>query len=55
LGVFSKADLFTEFPKLPSGFPLRLSGLTGAGVAEWLNEVLAGSRIPGGRLLDVDY
>jgi len=55
LVCFSKADLYTDFPELPSGFALRLSGTTGRGVSEWLHEVLAGSRIPGSRLLEVDY
>lgn len=55
LVCFSRADLFTEFPELPSGFALRLSGTTGEGVTEWLHEVLAGTRIPGGRHLKVDY
>ena len=34
---------------------MRLSAVTGEGVAEWLDEVLAGSRVPGSRLLEVDY
>ena len=55
LVCFSKADLYTEFPELPTGFALRLSGSTGDGVSEWLHEVLAGNRIPGSRLLEVDY
>jgi hypothetical protein len=52
---FSKADLFTEFPALETGVDFHLSGRTGRGIAEWLHEVLAGSRIAGSRLLDIDY
>ena len=56
LVCFSKADLHTDFPPLPSGFALRISATTGEGVPEWLHEVLAGSRIAGSRLLqEVDY
>jgi hypothetical protein len=55
LVCFSKADLYTDFPELPSGFATRLSGTTGEGVSEWLIEVLSGSKIPGARLLKVDY
>jgi hypothetical protein len=36
--------------------PLRyLSGVTGEGVAAWLDEVLAGSIAPGAHILDLDY
>ena len=53
---FSKADLYNEFPTLPWGVASRLSPVTGEGVAGWLREVLAGSHIPGSRILeDVDY
>jgi hypothetical protein len=55
LVCFSKADLYTEFPELPTGFALRLSASTGEGVSEWLHEVLAGHIAPGSRLLEVDY
>ena len=33
----------------------RLSPRTGAGVEGWLDQVLSGNRIAGGRILDVDY
>jgi CobW/HypB/UreG, nucleotide-binding domain len=56
LVCFSKADLYTEFPELPSGPASRLSSITGQGVSEWLREVLGGTGQAGGRLLeDVDY
>ena len=51
---FNKADLYSEFPAI-SGAPVRyLSALTGQGVAEWLDEVLAGE-ISGGKILEIDY
>ena len=55
LVCFSKADVNSEYPDLPSGFAFRLSAKTGEGVAEWLAEVLAGTRVAGGRLLEVNY
>lgn len=55
LVCFSKADLYSDFPELPSGFASRLSGSTGEGVSEWLHEVLAGARAPGSKVLEVDY
>jgi CobW/HypB/UreG, nucleotide-binding domain len=52
---FTRADRYREFPYL-DGAPLRyLSGATGEGVAEWLDEVLAGRLAPGARILDIDY
>jgi len=55
LVCFSKSDLHSEFPELPGGFALRLSAATGDGLDEWLAEILAGARIAGSRVLDVDY
>ena len=52
---FTKVDLHTEFPNI-TGAPVRyLSALTGQGVAEWLDEVLAGEVPSGGRILEIDY
>jgi CobW/HypB/UreG, nucleotide-binding domain len=52
---FTKMDCHNEFPSV-SGAPARyLSALTGQGVAEWLDEVLAGEIPSGGRILDIDY
>jgi Ni2+-binding GTPase involved in maturation of urease and hydrogenase len=48
----NKSDLHSS---CPAPYDMRLSALTGEGVAEWLDEVLAGSRVPGSRLLEVDY
>jgi hypothetical protein len=52
---FSKADLFSEYPALDAVVDFHLSARTGAGLAEWLREVLAGTRVSGARLLDIDY
>lgn len=52
---FTKTDQHNEFPSV-SGAPVRyLSALGGQGVAEWLDEVLAGEISPGGKILDIDY
>ena len=52
---FTKADRHRDFPQL-TGAPVRyLSALTGQGVREWLDEVLAGQIPAGGRILDIDY
>ncbi len=52
---FTKSDLHHDGPDL-SGAPIRyLSAVTGQGVAEWLDEVLAGDIPSGGRILDIDY
>ncbi|MBS1829258.1 MAG: hypothetical protein JST93_28405 [Acidobacteria bacterium] len=42
----TKADLYPE---------AQLSARTGQGIAEWLQEVLAGTTTAGSRLLDIDY
>ncbi len=55
LVCFNKVDRHSEFPNI-TGAPVRyLSALTGQGVAEWLDEVLAGEVPSGGRILDIDY
>jgi hypothetical protein len=52
---FTKTDRHTEFPNI-AGAPVRyLSALTGQGVAEWLDEVLAGEIPSGNKILDIDY
>jgi hypothetical protein len=54
LACFTKADLHAAFPRL-DGVPVRyLSSHTGQGVAEWLDETLAG-RFPATKILDLDY
>jgi CobW/HypB/UreG, nucleotide-binding domain len=55
LVVFTKADLYPEAPDLPGVAARRVSAQSGAGVAEWLDEVLSGRLPAGGHLLDVDY
>jgi hypothetical protein len=51
---FTKADLHKDFPEI-TGAPLRyISGLTGQGVREWLDEILAGA-VSGGKILEIDY
>jgi CobW/HypB/UreG, nucleotide-binding domain len=52
---FNKSDRYSEFPNL-TGAPVRyLSALTGQGVAEWLDEALAGEIPSGGKILEIDY
>jgi hypothetical protein len=52
---FTKSDVFQEYPAI-TGAPIRhLSAVTGQGVAEWLDEVLAGDVRAGGKILEIDY
>ena len=51
----TKEDLDPGRVELPFPIDFRLSGKTGLGVEDWLNEVITPSRIVGARLLDVDY
>jgi Ni2+-binding GTPase involved in maturation of urease and hydrogenase len=48
----AKADLYPD-SEIPADF--RISSVTGAGVSEWLDEVLSGRRVAGSRILTVDY
>jgi hypothetical protein len=51
----TKSDLHQDHPDI-AGAPVRyLSAVTGQGVAEWLDEVLAGDMASGARILDIDY
>ena len=52
---FTKTDLYSEFPELPRPVDFRVSAETGEGVREWLRELFAGTRIAGGRVLEIDY
>jgi hypothetical protein len=52
---FSKSDLHRSLPRIPGVDARPLSAQTGAGVAEWLDEVLSWEGAPGTRLLDIDY
>jgi hypothetical protein len=51
----TRIDRHSVCPALPVPVDFRLSGVTGQGVAEWLDAVRSGSRVVGARLLDVDY
>ena len=53
--VFTKSDLYADAPELPGIAARRVSARTGAGVAEWLDEMLSGRLRAGGHLLDIDY
>jgi hypothetical protein len=55
LVCLTKADLYSGTPVLPVPVDFRLSAKTGNGVENWLNEILASSRVVGAHLLDVDY
>ncbi len=55
VACFTRADLYAEFPELPGCAPRRLSAITGEGVKEWLDEVLAGEASAGAHPLQVDY
>src|SRR5689334_10242099 len=52
---FSKADLHKSFPPLVGVDARPLSARTGAGIAEWLDQVLSGQYMVGARLLEIDY
>lgn len=52
---FSKADLHGSFPPLPGVNARPLSARTGAGVGEWLDQILSGENTVGARLLEIDY
>ncbi|MBV8550480.1 MAG: hypothetical protein JOY54_04215 [Acidobacteriaceae bacterium] len=51
----TKQDLYPEPVALPVPTDFHLSGLTGAGIQPWLDEMLQTTRVVGARLLDVDY
>ncbi|HEX4228531.1 MAG TPA: GTP-binding protein [Bryobacteraceae bacterium] len=51
----TKEDLHPSQVELPIPIDFRLSGKTGLGVEDWLNEVMTPTRIIGARLLDLDY
>lgn len=55
LVCFTKMDLHNEIPNIASAPVRYLSALTGRGVAEWLDEILAGQIASGGRILQIDY
>jgi CobW/HypB/UreG family nucleotide-binding protein len=55
LVCFTKADLHSEFPKMPGPSIRQISAKTGQGVAAWLDEVLSGRLLVGSEILDIDY
>lgn len=55
LVCLTKSDLYSGTPVLPVPVDFTLSAKTGDGVENWLNEVLASTRIVGAHLLEVDY
>jgi molybdopterin-guanine dinucleotide biosynthesis protein len=53
---FSKCDLHSDFPALPSAAPVRrLSAWSGWGVSAWLHEIFSGQIAPGHVTLEIDY
>ena len=52
---FSKADQYQDFPPIPGVEARPISAQTGAGLAEWLKEVLSWDGTAGTHLLDIDY
>ena len=55
----AEADILclTKSDRYESNLPVdyRLSAVTGEGIAEWLDDILHGTRMVGGKLLEVDY
>ena len=51
----SKRDLEIRSPDVPFPIDFQLSAQTGEGVDEWLDEILATTRVVGAGLLEVDY
>jgi len=55
LVCMAKADLYPGDAGIPGLETRRLSAKTGQGVAEWLDEILFGSREAGSTTLEIDY
>ncbi len=55
LVCFTKSDLCRDTPALGSVPTLRVSSVTGEGLAEWIEEILGGGRRPGMKVLEIDY
>ncbi|MGH9664270.1 MAG: GTP-binding protein, partial [Bryobacteraceae bacterium] len=55
LVCFTKADVDPDVPELPGTRVRHLSGRTGQGVAEWLDEICSGGLRAGARNLEIDY
>jgi hypothetical protein len=52
---FTKSDLFQQSCDIGDAPTRSLSAITGQGVAEWLDEILAGHIHAGGKILEIDY
>jgi len=55
LVLMNKSDLYSQSAEVPGGEVRYASALTGAGVSEWIDEILGGSLPVGGKLLEIDY
>jgi hypothetical protein len=55
LVCFSKTDLHPRLPSIAGANTRSVSARTGAGITEWLNEILSWGGAPGTKLLDIDY
>lgn len=55
LVCFTKIDQHDTFPAIPGAPVHYISGLTGEGIAEWLDEVLVGQLPAGRKILNIDY
>jgi len=55
LVCFTKSDLYPDAPELPGIITRRVSAKTGQGLAAWLDELLSGELVAGGRVLEIDY
>lgn len=53
--AFTKVEARRQFPALPVSEVRYLSGVTGQGVASWLDELFSGTITAGSKLLDIDY
>lgn len=55
LVVLSKADRYSSLPELPGVAARAVSVQTGAGIAEWLDDVLRADAEATGRAVEIDY
>jgi hypothetical protein len=53
--AFAKTEARQHFPALPVPEVQYLSGVTGRGVASWLDELFSGAIAAGSKVLDIDY
>jgi len=55
LVCFTKSDLYPDYPVTGAAHVRQVSAKSGQGVAAWLNEVLSGTILTGGKGLEIDY